>query len=100
LKIRQLISKIKLKKQARINGNVPADRGAGFVCSRAVAGYSGRIIRWRATAASIAGTRQQNGGSGRPGTNIGKPPMGSESAGLKAGDIEHGGRNERSKKPM
>jgi len=65
-----------------------------------VAGYSGRIIRWRVTVVIIAGARRQNGGSGRPGISTGKPPMGSRFAELKAGDIECGGRNGRNKKPM
>lgn len=98
--ILQLIQEIKLKEQVRIKNNVPADRGAGFACSRAVAGYSGRIIRWRVTAVSIAGTRLKNGLRGRPVISTGKPPTGSRSAGHKTGDIECDERSGRSKKPM
>jgi hypothetical protein len=42
--------------------------------------------------------RPHNGGSGRPGSNIDKPPMGSKSGVLRVADTECGKRNRKSKK--
>jgi hypothetical protein len=98
--IRQLILKIKLKEKFRNKGNVFADLEAACVCLKAAAVFSGRSIRWRVTAASVAATRPHNGGSGKHGSNTGKLPMGSRSAVLRAADTECGRGNKRNKRPM
>jgi hypothetical protein len=98
LKILQLIAKIKLKEKFRNKRNVLADHEAAYVCLKAAAVFSDRITRWAVTAANIAGIRRQNGGSGRPGSNIDKPPMGSKSGVLRVADTECGKRNRKSKK--
>jgi hypothetical protein len=100
VKIRQLISKIKIKGEIRKESDVLAGRAAAYACLKAAAKYFGRIIRWHVIAASIAATRRRNGGSGKPGTSTGKLIMGSKSAVLKAADIECGRRNGRNKRPM
>jgi hypothetical protein len=96
----QLISKIKLKGKFRNKTNVLADREAACVCLKAAVVFSGRSIRWRDTAASIAATRPHDGGSGKGGSNTGKLPMESRSVVLRAADTECGRGNKRNKRPM